>query len=448
MSSNTHSFILFLISLYSFFSSHYASTSRPTGFSAKVINRNSVQSPLYDPSLTRQDRIKASVLRSVARHNYIDSITSNKFPPINIPVTPADGEYIMEYFIGTPPLSTFALLDTGSSRIWLQCLPCEKCYPQTKVSYFDPSKSSTYKRVQCPLRTCQLYGNEHCSRDNYCQFRVTYADKSFSSGDVAEETVEFRSPKGENTTVKDFVFGCSHHNYAGGNVGGSRWGIPGLIGLNREGQSLIKQLGFLKFAYCFGDYDVPEQHGYAMFGDVATITGSTTPILSHTDSAPHYFLDILDISVNGERLKIPTDTFKVHKRYSSGFIIDSGTTYTFLQTKAFRLLVGALKRKMTNLKEKEVIDQDFELCYKMNYLDLKSAPVITFHFVNMDLQLPLSNTWIKVDDAQTTPYEGVHCLAMGSTESISILGNFQQQNYHVGYDLENNLISFSLQFCE
>ncbi|PIA34663.1 hypothetical protein AQUCO_03700148v1 [Aquilegia coerulea] len=448
MSCNTLSFILLFISL---FSSHHASTSRPTGFSAKVINRNSVQSPLYDPNLTRQNRIKASVLRSVARHNYIDSITSNKFPPINIPVTPADGEYIMEYFIGTPPLKTFALLDTGSSPIWLQCLPCKKCYRQTNVPYFDPAKSSTYKRVRCPLLTCLLYGYEHCSRDEYCQFHITYADSSFTSGDVAEETVEFRSPKGGNTTVENFVFGCSHINYFGGDVHYSQWGIPGLIGLSRDGQSLIEQLGFLKFAYCFGDYDVPEQHGYAMFGKVAAISGPMTPLLSIPDAADHYFLDIIDISVNGERLKIPPDTFQVHKEYPSGFVIDSGATFTFLKTKAFRLLVGALKMKLMKLKEKEVIDPSyhhFELCYKMNYLDLKFAPVITFHFVNLDLQLPLSNTWIKVDDAQKTPYEGVHCLAMIPSQSISILGNFQQQNFHIGFDLDNNLISFSLQFCE
>ncbi|KAF5201315.1 Aspartyl protease family protein [Thalictrum thalictroides] len=447
MSSNTH-FILFLICLYSFFSSHHASTSRPTGFSAKVINRNSVQSPLYDPRLTRQDRIKASVLLSVARHNYIESITSPN--STDIPVLPADCEYIMEYFIGTPPLRTFGLLDTGSSKVWLQCLPCQKCYPQTKIPYFNPAKSSTYRRVRCHLLTCVLYGSEHCSRDNFCQFHIGYRDRSFSSGDVAEETVEFRSTKGDSTTVENFVFGCSHNNYRAGYVGDSPWGIPGILGLNRRGQSLIQQLTISKFAYCFGDYDVPEQHGYAMFGDVANVSGPSTPILRYTDAARNYYLDIVDISVDGVRIKIPTGVFKLHKEYPSGFLIDSGTTFTFLRTKAFRLLVSALKMKLIKWKEKEVISPtgQFDLCYRMNYSDLKSAPVITFHFVNLDLRLPLSNTWIKVDKAQTTPYEGVHCLAMYPTESTSILGNFQQQNFRVGYDLDNTLISFSYEFCE
>ncbi|KAF5192689.1 Aspartyl protease family protein [Thalictrum thalictroides] len=358
----------------------------------------------------------------------------------------------MEYFIGTPPLRTFGLLDTGSSQVWLQCLPCKKCYPQTNVPYFNPAKSSSYRRVECHLLTCLLYGSEHCSRDNYCQFHVTYADSTFSSGDVAEEIVEFRSPKGDHTTVDNFVFGCGHNNYDGGNVGGdSPWGIPGIIGLSRLGQSLIQQLTISKFAYCFGDYDVPEQHGYAIFGDVANISGPTTPILRYTEAALHYYLDIVDISVDGVRLKIPTDVFELHKAYPSGFIIDSGTTFTLLKTKAFRLLVGALKMKLIKSKEKEVIDpgnHHFDLCYRMNYSDLKSAPVITFHFVNLDLQLPLSNTWIKVDKAEKTPYEGVHCLAMVPSESISILGNFQQQNFRVGYDLDEDIISFSYEFCE
>ena len=54
---------------------------------------------------------------------------------------------------------------------------------------------------------------------------------------------------------------------------------------------------------------------------------------------------------------------------------------------------------------------------------------------------------------QTTYVEGkkgLLCLAMLSSNSLwklSILGNIQQQNYYVGYDLETQVVSFSPVDC-
>ncbi|RVW93657.1 hypothetical protein CK203_028843 [Vitis vinifera] len=54
---------------------------------------------------------------------------------------------------------------------------------------------------------------------------------------------------------------------------------------------------------------------------------------------------------------------------------------------------------------------------------------------------------------QTTYVEGkkgLWCLAMLSSNSlwkVSILGNIQQQNYYVGYDLEAQVVSFSPVDC-
>ncbi|PIA34662.1 LOW QUALITY PROTEIN: hypothetical protein AQUCO_03700147v1 [Aquilegia coerulea] len=339
-----------------------------------------------------------------------------------------------------PPVITYGILDTGSAQTWLQCLPCDNC--------FDPSKSSTYKRINCRHFTCALYGKEYCSQDNYCQYEIEYLDKSFSSGDVAEETVRFRGATGgeTETIVKDFVFGCGHNNAGYKYWKGHTWGIPGVIGLIREGQSLIAQLSVKKFAYCFGDYEDPEQHGYVMFGDVATISGYTTPLPDYRKLAPHYFLDIKGISVDNLRLSIPNGTFEVHEEYPmvSSLIRDHNIHFFITHKKAFRLLVGALKMKMMNLKDKEVIDPSsngLELCYKMTYVDLKFVPRITFHFGNVDLQLPTYNTWVKVNE------EDVYCLAMVATDTYSIIGNFALQNFHIGFDLANNVLSFDLKFC-
>ncbi|CAN1223574.1 hypothetical protein LINGRAPRIM_LOCUS780 [Linum grandiflorum] len=40
-------------------------------------------------------------------------------------------------------------MDTGSSLLWVKCLPCEPCSPASETRFFDPSKSSTFQPKVC-----------------------------------------------------------------------------------------------------------------------------------------------------------------------------------------------------------------------------------------------------------------------------------------------------------
>ncbi|KAF9600375.1 hypothetical protein IFM89_008610 [Coptis chinensis] len=202
-------------------------------------------------------------------------------------------------------------------------------------------------------------------------------------------------------------------------------------------------MSYHKFAYCFGDYDDIDAHGYATFGDAAHITGSTTPIqpFDGDDKYPYYFLKLESISVDNSTLPILNGTFTVTREYPSGFVIDSGATYTFLKRTAFKILVDYIAQNW-NYKNRvaDPTNTNFELCYKSNVYDIKFAPVISLQFPGVDLQLPLWNTWLKVKD-------DIYCLTMLPTDGVSILGNFQQQNHNIGYDLENLVVSFDFMYC-
>ncbi|PIA34665.1 hypothetical protein AQUCO_03700150v1 [Aquilegia coerulea] len=436
--------IVTLISLPSCISSHQGSTTRPTGFKTQLINRNSVQSPFYNPKLTRSDRIKASVLGSFARHNYIESLISKKVSPSTslgeFPPLPREGEYIMKYFIGTPSIETYGILDTGSGLIWLQCQPCVNCFHQSKVQIFNPARSSSYKQLLCKDRKCyQLGGIDQCSKDYKCEYHAGYADKSYSVGAVAEETITFRDVYGvNNTAIEPVVIGCGHNNSF--TVKGE--GIPGIIGLLRNRMSIIDQFNFPKFSYCLGMFDEPDRPGYITFGDEATISGYKTtlvPVPQHI--TPMYFVQLEDISVDGIKLSIPKGTFDISANYPRGFIIDTGATFTFLNKTAFDMLVSNLSEKLVKLKKVADPNKDFDLCYRMGtIITTQFVPKITFHFTGLDMDLPSWNTWLKVQG-------NIYCLAMYPTNSYSILGNFQQQNFDVGYDLVNNVVSMSYGYC-
>lgn len=63
------------------------------------------------------------------------------------------GEYLMEISLGSPAQKFSAIVDTGSDLVWVQCLPCKKCFSQDGPK-FDPSKSSTYETVACSDPLC------------------------------------------------------------------------------------------------------------------------------------------------------------------------------------------------------------------------------------------------------------------------------------------------------
>ncbi|OVA20215.1 Peptidase A1 [Macleaya cordata] len=239
------------------------------------------------------------------------------------------------------------------------------------------------------------------------------------------------------------VFGCGHTNYKAKGIIDTP---PGVMGFNRGPLSFVSQLGMEEFSYCF----LPESSHWWQksetkmhFGLSALIVGGKTPLLNETRAhdVDNYYLNLEGISVGGERLPIPAGTFNVTQWGYGGFIIDSGTTFTQLVAKAFDMLVDAIvKKTSSSVKRKKYPGETelLELCYEGN--DMSATPNLTLHFTGVDLELSKLSTWIAVDHR-------LWCLAMMGTYDQSILGNYQQQNINVGYDMRNNVISFKPMDC-
>lgn len=385
-----------------------------------------------------------SLDRSKSRINRLISTSLLSSPnDIHSQVKPASGEYVMEVSFGTPPVAQFGIVDTGSDLIWTQCLPCVECYKQD-IPIFNPTKSSSYKVLPCGSKACKYLDPSQgsCSSKGTCSYSYKYGDTSHTLGDVATETLTFKSQQNDNTTSFSRVaFGCGHNN-----VGSFQEDGSGLIGLGGGPLSLVSQLSpsiGRKFSYCLIPFsqegNITSQINFGTSGEVSGHGVVSTPLVKKSPNT-FYFLTLEGISVGKNRLvfskrsSISSVDYEVDE---GNIIIDSGTTLTFLPTDFFDDLVNALGQAIQGRPVEDPFGT-LQLCYQDD--EHLNIPNITAHFTGADVQLMPVNTFIKVS-------EDVVCFAMVAADNVALFGNIAQGNYLVGYDLEEGKVSFKPADC-
>ncbi|RZC54199.1 hypothetical protein C5167_013063 [Papaver somniferum] len=355
------------------------------------------------------------------------------------------GEFLMSLSIGTPPTSYLAIMDTGSDLIWTQCKPCTECYKQP-TPIFDPSTSSSFSKLSCTNTLCRALTASMCS-DNACEYLYAYGDDSTTQGIMASETFTFGDPsskdKSASISIPNVGFGCGNDNEGGGFTQGA-----GLVGLGRGPLSLVSQLGTGRFSYCLNSID-STQTSSLLFGSLANLVNTTTsdneiqttPLIKNPSQPSFYYLDLEGITVGETLLSIPKSTFQLKPSGSGGFIIDSGTTITYLQKTGFNAVKKAFiwQMKLTVADSSTGLDLCFNLPNSVSEIDV---PKLIFHFKGADLDLPGNNYMIADSDL------GLVCLAMGASNGLSIFGNVQQQNMLILHDLEKEVMSFVPTKCD
>ncbi|KAL6655473.1 hypothetical protein ACP70R_006299 [Stipagrostis hirtigluma subsp. patula] len=340
--------------------------------------------------------------------------------------------------IGTPPRYYAAILDTGSDLIWTQCAPCLLCVEQP-TPYFDPSRSATYVRLPCSSPVCNALYYPLCFQDA-CVYQYFYGDSANTAGVLANETFTF----GTNTSrvaVPSISFGCGNLN-AGSLANGS-----GMVGFGRGPLSLVSQVGSPRFSYCLTSFMSPTP-SRLYFGAYATLNSTnastsrpvqSTPFIVNPALPTMYFLNMTGISVGGYRLDIDPAVFAINDEDGTGgTIIDSGTTITYLAHPAYDAVraafVSQIRLPLLNVTEA----YDLDTCFKWPPPPRQSVtlPQVVFHFDGAAMELPLQN-YMLVDSVT-----GGLCLAMATSDDGTIIGNFQHQNFHVLYDLENSVLKF------
>ncbi|TVU47266.1 hypothetical protein EJB05_06859, partial [Eragrostis curvula] len=372
---------------------------------------------------------------------------------VSAPVTPGhinDGnpytEYLAHFAIGTPAQPVQLTLDSGSDLVWTQCRPCITCFNQS-LPLFDSSLSSTFAKLSCGSAACQALQSTSCgagssSPDNQpCVYGYGYGDGSLTLGDLATDMFSFAG----GAAVRA-AFGCGHNN-----TGIFNSNETGIAGFGRGPLSLPSQLKVDNFSYCFTTISgsTPSSVLLGVPGDLFSSdpsTVQTTPLIQNPASpstSPLYYLSLKGITVGSTRLPIPESTFALTSNGTGGAFIDSGTGITSFPADVYSLVHDAFINQ-TSLPVHNLTASPTTLCFASSPGKTPNVPKLILHFDGATLDLPPANYMFDFEDAGAS----VICLAINSGDDTTIIGNFQQQNMHVLYDLANNMLSFAPAQCD
>nr|ACN40790.1 unknown [Picea sitchensis] len=401
---------------------------RSHSVSFPLIHIYSECSPFRPPNRTWESLMSEKIRGDANRLRFLKrtSRSSKEDANANVPVRSGSGEYIIQVDFGTPKQSMYTLIDTGSDVAWIPCKQCQGCHSTAPI--FDPAKSSSYKPFACDSQPCQeISGN--CGGNSKCQFEVLYGDGTQVDGTLASDAITLGSQY-----LPNFSFGCAE------SLSEDTYSSPGLMGLGGGSLSLLTQAPTAElfggtFSYCLPSSSTSS--GSLVLGKEAAVSSSSlkfTTLIKDPSFPTFYFVTLKAISVGNTRISVPATNIAS----GGGTIIDSGTTITYLVPSAYKDLRDAFRQQLSSLQPTPV--EDMDTCYDLSSSSV-DVPTITLHLDrNVDLVLPKENILI-------TQESGLSCLAFSSTDSRSIIGNVQQQNWRIVFDVPNSQVGFAQEQC-
>nr|CAB3470379.1 unnamed protein product [Digitaria exilis] len=340
-------------------------------------------------------------------------------------------EFVVTVGFGTPARPYTVVFDTGSDVSWIQCQPCSgHCYKQHDP-IFDPTKSATYAAVPYRNKECTAAGGK-CDSNGTCIYKVHYGDGSSTSGVLSHETLSLTS----SSALHGFVFGCGEKNL------GFFGNVDGLIGLGRGKFSLssqaAKSLG-ATFSYCLPSHNGTQ--GYLTIGS-SPVSNKVqyTAMIQKPEYPTFYFVDLVSIDIGGYVLPVPPAVFT-----STGTLLDSGTTLTYLPSKAYTLLRDRFRFTMKQYRRAPAQDP-LDTCYDFTGQPAIFIPAVSFKFSDGAV-FDLDFSGVLMFPDETT---AVGCLAFAARPAampFSIVGNTQQRSAEVIYDVGAEKIGFVPASC-
>ncbi|XP_030927556.1 probable aspartyl protease At4g16563 [Quercus lobata] len=423
--------------------------------------------PSSDPIKTLNSLASASLTRA---HHL--KHPKSKSPLAKTKVFPHSyGGYSISLSFGTPPQTIPFLLDTGSSLVWFPCTSrylCTDCnFPNidpSKIPSFIPKLSSSSKIIGCKNPKCGWISGpnvvsrcQDCTNSENCTQACPPYLLQYGSGSTLglslSETLNF-----PEKLFTDFLVGCSIF---------STRQPAGIAGFGRSPESLPSQLGLSKFSYCLISRsldDTSESGDLVLYGGSSSDSKTSglsytpfrkNPVSNNSAFLEYYYLNLRKVIVGGKSVNIPYKYLVPDSNGNGGTIVDSGTTLTFMEKPVFDAVVTAFKTQMGNLPRAADVEAKSGLgpCYNLAGVKLEKVkfPDLTFHFKGgAKLELPVVNYFAFAGNSSVVCLTIVTDGGFGPGLTVGpaiILGNFQQQNLYVEYDLENERFGFRQQSC-
>lgn len=351
----------------------------------------------------------------------------------------SDWEYLMNISIGSPAQHVLAVADTGSGVTWTRKHEC------------NPNSYS---------RFTQVYGTE----------------KIKAEGPMAMEVLDLPCKKKNAQPCDDkavtIPVGCAKECLECNKVLPDK--SDGIVGLNRSPKSLLSVLlkpelglGITKFSYCLSNRMEPDLRSHIWFGGaglslpaaggvpstrlVNVKTSKDPAAKKYTKFKQAYYVELEGISLSGKdasRRRRPRQRpLKLkHRSKENGrgiMMVDSGNSFTHLESDAFEKTEKLVGNELGDNEPVRSTDKEgntWSTCFRTTKYGNKNTDpdiVLNLHFGGgSKMALPWSSYMHDVGDGRS-------CLTItNSGDEVSILGNFQQQNIHMLFDLQGKMMSF------
>ncbi|KAF3787190.1 ASPARTIC PROTEASE IN GUARD CELL 2 protein [Nymphaea thermarum] len=395
------------------------------------------------------DAARVLFLQNILRENGGQGTLVDSLKETRIPLTSGRKldslNYVVRIGIGKQEMNV--LVDTGSDLTWVQCSPCSNCYQQMDSLY---SPSSSYIPIPCNSSSCgslQISAGCASAAAGTCSYDVSYGDGSSTHGDIATDTLTLGTD-----TIGDFIFGCGHNNR------GLFGGAAGLLGLGRGSPSLTFQ-AFNRyngvFSYCLPSSQ--ETTGSLVLGDPSSTSGynSTAFIYASMIQDPqvptYYLLNLTGVSVGGVYISAPSSS-TLGTASSGRTLIDSGTVITRLGPSLYKAVRDEFVKQAIGLPPASSFSI-LDTCFNLSGFAAVNIPTLQFHLSSShgapggDVQVTVDSSgilYVVNNDASQA------CLALASLQSESeyqIIGNYQQQNLRIIYDVKESKVGFAPETC-
>lgn len=177
------------------------------------------------------------------------------------------------------------------------------------------------------------------------------------------------------------------------------------------------------------------------------------PNKSNSAFQEYYYLTLRKIVVGNKHVKVPYKYLVPGSDGNGGTIVDSGSTFTFMEKAVFDPVAEEFEKQMSNYNRATVIENlsGLKPCFNISGKETGDIPGLIFQFKGgAKMALPVENYFAIVADRSVICLTVVTDGAIGPEMSVGpaiILGSFQQQNYYVEYDLGNKRFGFGRQDC-
>ncbi|KAL2900807.1 hypothetical protein RDABS01_025889 [Bienertia sinuspersici] len=431
--------------------------------------------------------LKSSGSKSAARHR------NKRRGQVSLPLS-AGSDYTLSLSLNSQTVSVY--MDTGSDMVWFPCSPfeCILCEGKDRVKDCLPLNVSKVTLQSCKSRACSAAHSSlpssdlcaiarcpldqietsDCSGYDCPSFYYAYGDGSLIAqlhmNNLLLPATSYGNGNGKSLIVENFTFGCAH----------STLGEPiGVAGFGRGSLSLPAQLGpelGNQFSYCLVSHSFDStklRHPSPLIlgkskktqpeNDIADEVSKYvyTPLLENPKHPYFYSVGLEAISVGNRRIPAPKKLLAIDGEGNGGVVVDSGTTYTMLPTGLYKSVTAELKKQVgkRHLAADTQSRTGLSPCFR--WRTAMVLPTLVLHLGrNSSVVLPQSNYFhhfideYEYDDGNMNRRMKmkVVCFMMmdGGDESGpgATLGNYQQQGFHVIYDLSEGWVGFAPRQCE